>query len=162
MPRRNTPNAEQMADRLGMVRECLAACMASHEIESSLAAEWKVDRRTIRGYMKRVRDEAARVKLVSLSSEERATEQNLVIDGLKRSIAAAWSKTDGRNREAPDLKAVQRGYELLGKIYGVYADRLELSGPGGGAIPFAGHPGLTKMLHKLEADAKAKKAAAPK
>ncbi len=160
MPRKISKKlyAEQLAQRLELVRDSLAACMSSGDIEEHFAAEWRVDRRTIRGYMQKVREESRRVKLITMTSDQRAEEQNRLIDGIKRSVAAAWARVDAKGKSNPDLLSVQRGNEQLGKIYGVFSDRLELSGPGGGPIP-VGSSGLTEKLRKLEAEAQKRKAA---
>lgn len=157
MPRKVRMNMEQLAARLDQVRDAMAAMMSTGDIVEHFSAEWRVDPRTIHGYIAKVRDQLRRVKLITMTTDQRAEEQNRVIDGIKRSVAVAWARTDAKGKSIPDLLAVQRGNEQLCKIYGVFADRLEISGPGGGSIPIGG-PGLTSKLQKIVAEAEKRKA----
>ena len=139
-------NAEQLELRLSKIREALASFRHSADISAQYTAEWGVVARTIQGYITKVREETGRVKLITMTPEQKAREQNLVIEGIKYEIER--SIKDGNHH------AAMRGYGLLGDVYGIFVDRLELSGPGGGPID-TGMAGLADHLRKLEADARA-------
>lgn len=163
MPRKpgtRQANKEQLAQRHGLIREALSQCMNTVDIVSTFSKDWNVVPRTIEGYITKVRAEAGKVSLQRLSPIQKAAEQNLVIEGIKRTVAEAWAKVDAKNKPAPDTRTAQKGLELLGKAYGVFTEQLEITGAGGGPLQFAGSPGLTKMLQRLEQEAQKRKAAA--
>lgn len=110
-------------ERLRTVRALLAQCLSNHQIEWALSEKFNVTRHCIRDYIHRVEREMA---------EESAAMQDTLRERMREANLALYQACVKDKK----FSAAGQCLERLARIGGCYVDKLEVSGPAGGPMPF--------------------------
>jgi hypothetical protein len=148
--RKRAPRAtlEVRDERIQDTLRLLAERRPILELRSQLSKKWGIVPTGVNAYIAWAREHAAKVKLVTMTPEERAVEQNLAIEGIRASVYLARTrKVSGKER--PDILGIREGSKALAQIFGAYKDQVELTGAGGGPVQVSGDAGLTDHLTRL-------------
>ena len=157
----SSPSRLEREARLVLVEELMFRRLQSSQvIERALAKEFGVNSRTIRTYMKRVRERAAIAAQIDPGrlTREKLTESivatlNLALDRVK------W--IEGRSVPDPDLRTALRCQQALASLHGLVVQRHELTGANGEPLTISPEAAAAEMRKIVEDVANRRKAEAP-
>jgi len=155
------PTRLEREARLVLVEELMFRRLQSSQvIERSLAREFGVNSRTIRTYMKRVRERAAIAAQVDPGrlSREKLTESivgtlNMALDRVK------W--VEGRSVADPDLRTALRCQQALMNLHGLVVQRHEVTGANGEPLTVSPADAAAEVRKIVDEIANRRKAEAP-
>lgn len=157
----SSPSRLEREARLVLVEELMFRRLQSSQvIERALAKEFGVNSRTIRTYMKRVRERAA---IAAQIDPGRLTREKLT-ESIVGTLNLALDRTkivEGRAVPDPDLRTALRCQQALMNLHGLVVQRHEVTGPNGEPLTITPEAAVAEMRRIVEDVASRRSAEAP-